>query len=179
MFRCWPGGFERYDQWCEVRLGRGCRFFSLDWNMLVACDVGVLCGDLLHDRVVLAIRGRNLRERPNKNLTDSPFGAVAAASKASEDKRPAIEMSIIKQRAAQRQTRVQWVECSMMPADVLTKRKGPGHVDLLRQLLGTLVDIGSGRRLRCWKNDDLLKDASRWDMMDPVRHFFGRGEDAA
>ena len=45
-------------------------------------------------------------------------------------------MIMIKQRLAQRETRFQKVEGSMMPSDVLTKGMERGHVELLRQLMG-------------------------------------------
>ena len=91
-----------------------------------------------------------------KSHADALLSAGAGASKASEEKRLAIEMSMIKQHLAQRETRFQWVEGSMMPADELTKGR---------------VSIGSSRRLRCWKNDELFENASRWDMMDLVQQF--------
>ena len=56
---------------------------------------------------------------------------VLPHARASEDKRLAIDTSMIKQR----ETRFQWSEGSMMPADVLTKGKERGHVDLLRQVI--------------------------------------------
>ena len=70
-------------------------------------------------------------------MADDLLSAGAAARKASEDKRLAIEMNMTTQRLAQSDTRVQSLEGSMMPADVLTKGKERGHVDLLRQLMGT------------------------------------------
>ena len=61
----------------------------------------------------------------------------SAASKTSEDKRLGIELSMIKQRLFRNETRFQWVEGATMPADVLTKGKERGHVELLRKLLHT------------------------------------------
>ena len=66
-----------------------------------------------------------------KSLAD----AGSAASKTSEDKRLGIELSMIKQRLSRNETRFQWVEGATMPADVLTKGKERGHVELLRKLL--------------------------------------------
>ena len=42
-----------------------------------------------------------------------------------------------KQRLSRNETRVQWVEGATMPADVLTKGKERGHVELPRKLLHT------------------------------------------
>ena len=44
---------------------------------------------------------------------------------------------MIKQRLSRNETRFQWVEGATMHADVLTKGKERGHVDLLRKLLHT------------------------------------------
>ena len=58
------------------------------------------------------------------------LAAGSAASKTSEDKRLGIELSMIKQRLSRNETRFQWVEGTTMPADVLTKGKERGHVEL-------------------------------------------------
>ena len=71
-----------------------------------------------------------------KSLADALLAAGSAASKASE-KRLGIELSMIKQRLSRNETRFQWVEGATMPADVLTKCKERGHVELLRKLLHT------------------------------------------
>ena len=44
---------------------------------------------------------------------------------------------MIKQRLSRNETRFQWVEGTTMPADVFTKGKERGHVELLRKLLHT------------------------------------------
>ena len=72
-----------------------------------------------------------------QSLADALLGAGVDACKASEDKRNAIEMGMAQQRLAQCETRFQWVGGPTMLADVLTKGKERGHVDLLRQLMGT------------------------------------------
>ena len=72
-----------------------------------------------------------------KSLADALLGAGSATSKTSEDKRFRIELSMIKQRLSSNETRFQWVEGATMPADVLTKGKERGHVELLRKLLRT------------------------------------------
>ena len=101
--------------------------------------MGEFCGDLtkldhygsyLQATVAICVND-------SKSLADALLSAGAAASKVSEDKRLAIETGMIMQRLAQRETRLQRVEGSMMPADVLTKGKARGHVDLFRQFTRT------------------------------------------
>ena len=70
-----------------------------------------------------------------KSLADAFLAAGSAASKTSDHKRCGIEFSMIKQRPSCNETRFQWVEGAMMPADVLTKGKERGHVEFLRKLL--------------------------------------------
>ena len=72
-----------------------------------------------------------------KSPADALLTAGAAASKRSEDKRLGIELSMIKQRLSRNETRFQRVDGATMPADVLTKGKERGHVELLRKLLHT------------------------------------------
>ena len=72
-----------------------------------------------------------------KRLANALLAAGAAASKTSEDKRLGIELSMIKQRQTRNETRFQWVEGATIPADILSKGKERGHVDLLRKLLHT------------------------------------------
>ena len=72
-----------------------------------------------------------------KSLADALFAAGSATSKTSEDKRLGIELSMIKQHPFRNEMRFQWVEGATMPADVLTKGKARGHVELLRKLLHT------------------------------------------
>ena len=62
-----------------------------------------------------------------KSLANALLPAGSAASKTSEDKRLGIEVSMLKQR----------LEGATMPADVLTKGKERGHVELPRKLLHT------------------------------------------
>ena len=72
-----------------------------------------------------------------KSLADALLAAGSAASQTSEDERLGIELSMIKQRLSRNETRFQWVEGASMPADVLTKGKERGNVELLRKLLRT------------------------------------------
>ena len=72
-----------------------------------------------------------------KSLAHAVLAAGSAASKTSEDKRFGIELSMIKQRSFRNEKRFPWVEGATMPADVLTKGKERGHVELLRKLLRT------------------------------------------
>ena len=78
-------------------------------------------------------------------------------------------MSMIKQRLAQRETRCQCVEGSMMLADDLTKRDARGHVDLFRQLMGTCRYCIRLAHMRCLKKADLLEIGSRWDRLDRMQ----------
>ena len=65
-------------------------------------------------------------------------------------------------RLSRNETRFQWVEGATMPADVLTKGKERGHVELMRKLL--LLGIKSVLPPRCWrKEDDKLVNASYCD----------------
>ena len=72
-----------------------------------------------------------------KRLANALLAEGAAASKTSEDKRLGIELSMIKQRQTRNETGFQCVEGATIPADILTKGKERGHVDLLRKLLHT------------------------------------------
>ena len=67
----------------------------------------------------------------------SLLAAGSHARKTSEDKRLGIELIMIKQRLSRNETRFQWVEGATMPADVHTKGKERGHVELLGELLHT------------------------------------------
>ena len=69
-----------------------------------------------------------------KSLAGALLAAGYAASKTSEDIRLGIELSMVKRRLCRNETRFQWVEGATMPADVLTKGKERGHVELLRKL---------------------------------------------
>ena len=48
-----------------------------------------------------------------------------------------LQLSMIKQRLSRNEKRFQWVEGATMPADVLTKGKERGHVELLRKFSRT------------------------------------------
>ena len=72
-----------------------------------------------------------------KSFADAVTAAGKAASKTSEDKRLAIELSMIKQRLAAHGTRFQWIDATYMYADVLTKGLNRGRLDLLDCFLRT------------------------------------------
>ena len=100
---------------------------------------GELCGalcDLAENETYLQVT-EALCVNDCKSLADALLAAGSAASKTSEDKRLGIELSMIKQRLHRNETRFQWVEGAMMPADVLTKDKERGHVELPRKLVRT------------------------------------------
>jgi hypothetical protein len=63
-----------------------------------------------------------------KSLADALNNRGSAVSKTSEDKRLAIELSIIRQRLSRHETMFQWVENMYMAADVLTKGTERGNV---------------------------------------------------
>ena len=94
---------------------------------------GELCGDLcdLAEYETYLQMTDALCVNDCKSLADALLAAGSAASKTSEDKHLGIELSMIKQRLSRNETRFQWVEGATMPADVLTKGKKRGHVELL------------------------------------------------
>ena len=111
----------------------------LVWNTRTCSEVlyGELCGDLcdLAEYETSLQVTEALCVNDCKSLADALLAAGSAASKTSEDKRIGIELSMIKQRLSRNETRFQRGEGSTMPADVLTKGKERGHVELLRKLL--------------------------------------------
>ena len=100
---------------------------------------GELCGDLCDlaecENYLQATEALCVNDC--KRLANALLAAGAAASKTSEDKLLVIELGMIKQRQTRNETRFQWVEGATMPADVLTKGKERGHVELLKKLLHT------------------------------------------
>ena len=103
----------------------------------------VLCGELCRDLCDLAEYENFLQATEAwcvndcKSLADALLSNGTAASKAFEDKRLGIELSMIKQRLSRNETSFQRVKGATMPADVLTEGKERGHVELLRMLLHT------------------------------------------
>ena len=120
-------------------LGAECAAFStgLEHTDMFRVLYGELCGDLcdLAEYETYLQVTEALCVNDCKSLADALLAAGSAASKTSEDKRLGIELSMIKQRLSRNETRFQWVEGATMPADVLTKGKERGHVELLRKLL--------------------------------------------
>ena len=120
-------------------LGAECAAFStgLEHTDLFRVLYGELCGDLcdLAEYETYLQVTEALCVNDCKSLADALLAAGSAASKTSEDKRLGIELSMIKQRLSRNETRFQWVEGTTMPADILTKGKERGHVELLRKLL--------------------------------------------
>ena len=100
---------------------------------------GELCGDLcdLAEYETYLQKTEALCVNDCKSLADALLAAGSAASKTSEDKHLNIDLSMIKQCLSRNETRFQLVEGATMPADVLTKGKERGHVELLRKLLHT------------------------------------------
>ena len=122
-------------------LGAECAAFStgLEHTDMFRVLYGELCGglcDLVKYETFLQMTDA-LCVNDCTSLADALLAADTAASKTSEDKRLGIELSMIKQLLSRNETRFQWVEGATMPADVLTKGKERGHVELLRKLLHT------------------------------------------
>ena len=72
-----------------------------------------------------------------KSLADALLSTGSASSKTSEDKRLAIELSMIKQRLSDAEAHFQWVDALYMVSDVITKGLARGRWDLLEKLLRT------------------------------------------
>jgi hypothetical protein len=70
-----------------------------------------------------------------KPLADALNNRGSAVSKTSEDKRLAIELSMIRQRLGRDETLFQWVENMYMAADVLTKATDRGNVTALIKVM--------------------------------------------
>ena len=70
-----------------------------------------------------------------KSLADALNNSGRAVSKTSDDKRLAIELSMIKQRLHRDETLFQWVENMYMAADVLTKGVERGNVTAMVKIL--------------------------------------------
>ena len=122
-------------------LGAECAAFStgLEHTDLLRVLWGELSGDLKYlEQYELYLQATEAMALNDcKSLADALRSTGAAASKASEDKRLAIEMSMIKQRLNRHETRFQWVENEMMAADVLTKGRERGNTELLQELMVT------------------------------------------
>ena len=83
---------------------------------------------------------------------------------------------MIKQRLSRNETCFHWVEGATMPADVHTKGKERGHVELLRKLLQT-ARIKSARPPRCWRRDDKLANESYCDIKNVVEQASDENEE--
>ena len=70
-----------------------------------------------------------------KSLADALNNRGSAVSKTSEDKRLAIELSMIRQRLSRHETWFQWVENMYMAADVLTKGPERGNVTAMVKVM--------------------------------------------
>ena len=122
-------------------LGAECAAMStgLEHGDLLRVMYGEISGDLIdladYEHYLTATESVALSDC--KSLADAVTAAGSAASKTSEDKRLAIELSMIKQRLAAHETRFQWIDAAYMYADVLTKGLNRGRLDLLDRLLRT------------------------------------------
>ena len=85
-------------------LCRACRLLRVMWREV--------CGDLLKlDQYEFYLRATDaICDNDYKSLAGANLSARADASEASEDERITIEMSMIKQSLAQRETRFQWLK---------------------------------------------------------------------
>ena len=110
---------------------------------------GELCGDLcdLAEYETYLQMTDALCLNDCKSLADALLAAGSSASKTSEDKRLRIELSMIKQRLSRKEMRFQWVEGATMPADVLTKGKERGHVELSEKAVAH-CSVSDPRNLR-------------------------------
>ena len=70
-----------------------------------------------------------------KSLADALNNRGSAVSKTSENKRLAIELSMIRQRLSRHETWFQWVENMYMAADVLTKGPERGNVTAMVKVM--------------------------------------------
>ena len=110
---------------------------GLEHADLVRVFWGELCGDLAE----LSEYEQYLRQTPALGVNDCKSLAYAlnnsgsAASKTSDDKRLAIEISMVKQRLQRAETSYQWVDGTYMAADVLTKGTTRGNIDCLIRLM--------------------------------------------
>ena len=89
-----------------------------------------------------------------KSLADALNNTGCAASKTSEDKRLAIELSMIKQRLEDQETSFQWVDAAYMLSDVLTKGLERGRWDILEKALRT-------SRYSIRPTEDMLQDRAK------------------
>ena len=103
--------------------------------------IRVFWGELNGEIVDLENFGEYLRQTSAlaisecKSLADALNSSGSAVSKTSDDKRLAIELSMIKQRLKRDETMFQWVENMYMAADVLTKGVERGNVQAMVQIL--------------------------------------------
>lgn len=122
-------------------LGAECAAMStgLEHGDLLRVMYGELSGDLqdLQNYEFYLTSTESVALSDCKSLADAVTSAGSAASKTSEDKRLAIELSMIKQRLAAHETRFQWIDAAYMISDVLTKGLARGRIDLLEKLLRT------------------------------------------
>ena len=125
----------------KVRSSLGAECSAMSTGLEHTDLVRVLWGELTGDLVDLAEYSDYLRAMDAiaindcKSLADAIISAGSAASKTSEDKRLAIELSMIKQRLKRDETQFQWVENKYMAADILTKGMARGNLAALQKLL--------------------------------------------
>ena len=129
---------------------------GLEHTDLLRVMYGEMCGDIKS----LSDHEAYLRETPAlvlsdcKSLADALNNTGCAASKTSEDKRLAIELSMIKQRLEDQETSFQWVDAVYMLSDVLTKGLERGRWDILEKALRT-------SRYSIRPTEDMLQDRAK------------------
>ena len=153
-------------------LGAECAAFStgLEHTDMFRVLYGELCGDLCNiaEYETYLQKTDALCVNDCKSLADALLAAWSAASKTSEDKRLGTEPSMIKQRLSRNKARFQWVEGATMLADVLTKGKERGHVELLRKLFHTA-------RYQILANSEMLEERRQARERKLLRHQERRG----
>ena len=122
-------------------LGAECAAMStgLEHGDLLRVMYGEISGDLIDlvDYELYLAATESVALSGCKSLANAVTDAGSAASKTSEDKRLAIELSMIKQRLAAHETGFQWTVAAYIYADVLTKGLNRDRLDLLGRLLRT------------------------------------------
>ena len=129
---------------------------GLEHTDLLRVMYGEMCGDIksLSDHEDFLKSTPALVLSDCKSLADALNNTGCAASKTSEDKRLAIELSMIKQRLEDQETSFQWVDAAYMLSDVLTKGLERGRCDILEKALRT-------SRYSMRPTEDMLQDRAK------------------
>ena len=114
-----------------------------------------------------------------KSLADALNNRGSAVSKTSEDKRLAIELSMIRQRLKRDETSFQWVDNVYMAADVLTKGVERGNIKgmirVMTESVMTLKPTDEMLEVRARQREDL---ADRKKKQAELGYFVDNSKDA-